>query len=259
MIQLNQVRFAYDKAVVLQDVTGLIPSAGLTFLLGENGSGKTTLLKCLLRLLSYEGEILIDGQDTADMTIPELARRVAYIPQSHTPRFNFAVTDVVLMGVSSHVRMFAQPKPHHLAIAEAALDRLGILALKDRGYGELSGGERQLVLIARALAQKADILVMDEPTANLDFGNQIRFLGLCRELIHQDLTIIITSHQPQHALQFADHTMLLHQGHVLRQGVPVDVITEENLRLLYGIDLKLHDLNGLKIPVFEGGTYEVLE
>lgn len=258
MITFSKLHFSYDEVEVLHGVSGQISPAKLTFLLGENGSGKTTLLKSLLRLLPYQGQVQVDGTPTESMSVKELARRMAYIPQNHTPRFNFRVSDVVLMGVSSSLGAFELPGEKDNATVLTALERMNISHLKDRGYAELSGGERQMVLIARALAQKADIVIMDEPTASLDFGNQIRLLEQCHELIKQGLTIVITSHQPQHALQFADEVILLHQGNILSQGAPEDILTRDNLKTIYGIDLIVHDLNGLKIPVYLGGTH-VLE
>lgn len=258
MITFSHLHFSYDEIPVLKGVSGSIAPGKLTFLLGENGSGKTTLLKCLLRLLPYQGEVLIDEKNIQDYTTRELARKIAYIPQNHTPRFNFLVKNVVLMGVSSSLGALAQPKKEHEVVVEEALERMNISHLSERGYAELSGGERQLVLIARALAQLPDILMMDEPTSSLDFGNQIRLLEHCLKLTKQGLSIAITSHQPQHALQFADETILLHRGEVIAQGPPRQIVTKESLFTLYGIDLMIHDLDGVPIPHYAGGAH-VLE
>ena len=171
---VNDLRFAYGDHQVLRGVTFRAEYGEFLSVLGPNGVGKSTLFRCMLGLLTPTGgEATIDGRPIGAMTAAQLARHIAYIPQSHNPVFNFSVFDMVLMGTTAQTGTLSAPKKEHLARAEAALERLGIAHLKDRGYANISGGERQLVLIARAIAQQAKILVMDEPSANLDYGNRL--------------------------------------------------------------------------------------
>jgi iron complex transport system ATP-binding protein len=168
--------------------------------LGPNGVGKSTLFKCILSLLrSYSGDILLDGVSTRSLTERQIARSIAYIPQAHGPVFPYSVLDVVLMGAAGSHRFFALPRSEDEQYALAQLEALGIADMADRDYSLLSGGERQLVLIARALAQRAQILVMDEPTANLDYGNQVRVMEHITNLSRRGYGVLLSTHNPEHA------------------------------------------------------------
>lgn len=203
-------------------------------LLGPNGGGKTTLLKTLLGLLAPRaGEVTLGGHPLASISVRERARRIGYVPQVHTGTFAFSVETVVLMGRTAYGSLFAQPGEKDHAIAARMLDRLGIAHLAQRSYTEISGGERQLVLLARALAQEPQFVVLDEPTASLDFGNQGKVLREIEALTGAGLGVLFTTHDPNHALRAAHRVCLLRAGKIVAEGKTSAVLTRDNLEALY--------------------------
>jgi iron complex transport system ATP-binding protein len=209
-------------------------------LLGPNGSGKTTLLKTLLGILApLAGEALIEGKPIASYAASERARRIAYVPQSHVPSFAFTVETVVLMGRTAHGSLFSAPSAADRAVAGRALERFGIAALRARPYTMLSGGERQLVLLARALAQEPQFIVLDEPTASLDFGNQGKVMSEIRALAAAGHGILFTTHDPNHALRAADRAFLMRDGQRLAEGRVREVLTRARLQTLYGAPIEM--------------------
>ena len=246
----EHLAFSYGDRPVLRDVSFTATSGELLSILGPNGVGKSTLFRCVLGTLRhYGGSISIDGDDLRDMAPKLLAQRVAYIPQSSYPAFNYSVLDMVLMGTSVRAGPFSPPRPEEEAVALEALERLGVAELAGRDFTRLSGGERQLVLIARALAQKAPVLLMDEPTANLDYGNQIRVLTQIRALAEAGYAVIQTTHDPEQAYQFSHRILAMKDGTVARFGPPQAVMTAELIRALYGIDVELESLRGDRLRV----------
>jgi iron complex transport system ATP-binding protein len=214
-------------------------------LLGPNGGGKTTLFKTLLGLLpAQEGCVLLDGQDLSRWPRRRFARHIAYVPQAHDAFFPFLVRDVVVMGRAAHIGLFAQPSAADHRAADGALAALGVGHLADRIYTQISGGERQLALIARALAQEPKILVMDEPTASLDFGNQVRVLAQIKALAASGIAILLSTHDPDHAFLCADQVALLHDGRIIALGPPEETVTAETLKVVYGIDVAVVTLPG---------------
>ena len=184
---------------VLRDLSFDWDKGDLLCILGANGAGKTTLYRTMLGLLPVlKGKIMIDGQELHAYGAPVLAKKIAYVPQYHNPPFPYRVFDVVLMGRGAHISNIGTPSEEDCRIAQQMLERMGISGLRDEIYTQISGGERQLVLIARALTQQTDYLLMDEPTSNLDFGNQIRVLKEIRKLADEGMGICLTSHYPEH-------------------------------------------------------------
>lgn len=211
-----------------------IAASEVLALLGPNGGGKTTLLKTLLGLLRpLAGKITVAGRALSDVSVRERARLVAYVPQVHQGTFAFTVEDVVLMGRSAHGNLFSQPSLHDREITGRMLVRLGIEHLAQRPYTLISGGERQLALIARALAQEPRLVILDEPTANLDFGNQGKVMREIRALAASGLAVIFSTHDPNHALRHADRAMLIRDGICHISGQARSVLTLANLRALY--------------------------
>jgi len=171
-----------------------------------------------------------------------MAQLVAFIPQSHHPSFNFSVSDIVLMGTTVQISTFSRPGKRQIMLVAEALERIGISHLRDRGYNQISGGERQLVLLARALVQETKILLLDEPTANLDYGNQIRVLTQIKTLAKEGYTIIQSTHNPDQTFLFSDTVMAMKDGKIVACGVPGDIFTEELIRNLYAADVKIQSL-----------------
>ena len=209
-------------------------------LLGPNGSGKTTLLKTLLGILPpLAGTALIDGKPIASYAAAERARRIAYVPQSHVPTFGFTVETVVLMGRTAHGNLFSAPSANDRLVASRALERFGIGALRERPYTMISGGERQLVLLARALAQEPQFIVLDEPTASLDFGNQGKVMHEIRSLAASGHGVLFTTHDPNHALRAADRAFLIRAGERIAEGAVREVLTRAQLETLYGAPVEM--------------------
>ncbi len=203
-------------------------------LLGPNGGGKTTLLKTLLGLLKPKaGEVRLAGKPLDDYSIRERARSIAYVPQVHVGTFAFTVETVVLMGRSAHGNLFSRPSAHDRQVAQGALERFGIAALSPRPYTEISGGERQLVLLARALAQEPQFIVLDEPTASLDFGNQGKVMREIKALAAAGHGVLFTTHDPNHAMRAAHRAFLLRDGTSLAEGKVADVLNRAQLETLY--------------------------
>ncbi|MDR2485302.1 MAG: ABC transporter ATP-binding protein [Treponema sp.] len=239
-LEARNVSFAYGKRAVLQDVSFTLSSGKLFALLGANGAGKSTLFRCILGLEPPQtGEVSLNGENIRKKSPAQLARHIAYIPQIHYPAFNYSALDMVLMGTAAQGREWSPPGAAQRQAAEEAMERIGFAHLRFRGFRELSGGEQQLVLIARALAQKASLLVMDEPAASLDYGNQFRVLRHIKALNRQGYGIILSTHNPDHAFLFADHALALHDTRIIASGAPAEVLTEQLITTLYGIPVAI--------------------
>lgn len=242
-IEAASLRFSYGDRLILDGVSFLARDKELLSILGPNGTGKSTLFRCILGLLSgYQGQVFLDGTDIRNFGIKDMARSIAYIPQSHYPSFNYTVFDMVLMGTTVQVSTLASPGVRQRKLALSALERLGIAHLKERGYTQISGGERQLVLMARALVQEARILILDEPTANLDFGNQIRVLSQIKSLAQEGYTIIQSTHNPEQSFLFSDRVMAMKNGKVLALGSPGEILGPQLIQELYGIEVEIQSL-----------------
>lgn len=239
-LAVEHLDFGYPGKTVGRDVS-LSISGGETFcLLGPNGSGKTTLFKTLLGLIPcHAGRVTIEGTDLATLSPAQVARKIGYVPQAQVGFFPFTVHDVVLMGRTAHIGLFSSPSAADRRIALDALGTLGIPHLADDIYTRISGGERQLVLIARALVQEPTFLIMDEPTASLDFGNQLRVLERIGRLAEQNIGVLFSTHDPDHAFLCSDRVALLHKGGLSGLGPPVTVVTADALRELYGVEVRI--------------------
>lgn len=239
-LEIKNAVCGYGKNNVVNGISMNVSSGEILCLLGPNGVGKTTFFKTILGFLKLKGgEILIDEKNIHSCSRKQLAKIIGYVPQSHTPPFPFKVFDVVLMGRTAHLSMFSSPSKEDRKIVERALEDLKIDYLRDKIYTEISGGERQMVLIARALAQDPKILIMDEPTSNLDFGNQIRVLEQINKLSERGLAIIMTSHYPNHAFLCSTKVAFMQKNNVFTVGSVDEVVTEDNLKEAYGINVKI--------------------
>ncbi|PZP53467.1 MAG: ABC transporter [Agrobacterium fabrum] len=245
ILKLRALGFGHGRRTIGREVTLAVAKGEVLALLGPNGVGKTTLFKTILGLLPVQaGEVLLDGKALSGWSRRERAKRIAYVPQTHAALFPFTVLDVVLMGRTAHLPAFAAPDGHDRDIALGALAGLGMGHLQDRPYTEVSGGERQMALIARALAQQPEILVMDEPTANLDYGNQLRLLSHIQQLAARGISIILSTHNPDHVFMVADRVALFHDGELIGLGPTAEMLTPEALKQLYGIDVVVGSIDG---------------
>ena len=251
MLQVRNLHFGHvrSEADVLRGV-GLEAARGeITTVLGPNGCGKTTLFKCIGGLWRPKnGEVVFDGVDILPQTHSQRARLLAAVPQEHEIPFPYSVFDVVLMGRASRIGAVASPSRHDRMRAQQALEETGIEGLREKACTKLSGGEKQLVFIARALAQDAPILLLDEPVSHLDFRHQQLILRKIRRLAcEKRLVALMTLHDPNLAMLYSDRVVLMNRGAVVSEGKPQAVITEEALRQVYGIDVRVISWNGFRI------------
>lgn len=248
-LEVDNLTFSYGKNLdnVLRDVSFSANEGDLLAVLGPNGVGKSTMFRCILGFLrNYSGYVSLEGTDIKALDHKQIAKKIAYIPQSTYPVFNFTVLDVVLMGLTNQINLLSEPKQEHVDEAYAAMQSLGIGHLKNAGYGEISGGERQLALIARALVQKAKILIMDEPTANLDYGNQWRVMRRIVNLANEGYIIILSTHNPDHAFLYANRVLMIMNGMVIADGAPEDVMTADLIRDVYGVNVSIEDYENVR-------------
>jgi iron complex transport system ATP-binding protein len=245
-LSVSHAEYYYDfkKSHGFKDINFDLTQPGIMSILGPNGCGKTTLLKCIDGLMKLNGgNIKINGKDLHHLSRVEVAKAVGYVPQFHQPSFAFSVLDAVLVGRAPHIGFFDAPKKEDIQIAEQALGTMGISYLANTPYTQLSGGERQMVLISRVLAQKPSLLLLDEPTSHLDFGNQIKLLTTLHKLADTGLPIIMTSHFPDHAFLVSNKVALMKRGELIDFGAPDEIITEANLEDVYKIKVKIVDVD----------------
>lgn len=237
-LEARHLDFGYRGHRVGNDVSLALKAGEVLCLLGPNGSGKTTLFKTLLGLLPAQGgAVMMDDVDLKTRARDEVARLVSYVPQAHAAFFPFTVREVVLMGRTAHLGVFSSPSRRDREVAQTVIERMRLAHLADSVYTRISGGERQLTLIARALAQEARVVVMDEPTANLDFGNQVRVLEHIQALAEAGMGVLLSTHDPDQAFECADRVAMLHEGRLAHLGAPDEVITSASLKQIYGVDV----------------------
>ena len=248
VLHVKDVHYSYAGYPVLSGVSFSVKKGELCGLFGPNGCGKTTLFKCCLRLLAlHKGSVHMGGEDVSDRPVEELAKTVSYVPQEHKPPFPYLVREVVLMGRTPHLGGFFGVKRKDKEIALHALDRLEISHLADRPYNQLSGGQRQLVLIARAIAQDTPIMFLDEPTSTLDFHNQMKIWEIMRSITEEGKTILACSHDPNHVAWFCDRVIVISNAGVVADGDPREVINEETLDLIYKKTCSVRSTDGVRI------------
>ncbi|AFM28050.1 ABC transporter ATP-binding protein [Desulfomonile tiedjei] len=251
MIAVTDMHYRHPHAAVavLNGMSFQAKSGQLTAILGPNGSGKTTLFKCISSIWKPQrGDVMYGGESILGTPHSKIARIIAVVPQEHEPPFPYSVLEAVSMGRAAHLGMFSVPSRSDYSKAEEAIARVGVAHLKDRPYTRISGGERQLVLIARALAQEAPVMLLDEPTSHLDFKNQVLVLKKVKEIAEQrKVTALMTIHDPNLAMLFCDRVVMINNGCVVSQGAAHEVITEENLSQVYGIDVSVVPVNGWRV------------
>ncbi|MCW4006375.1 MAG: ABC transporter ATP-binding protein [Candidatus Bathyarchaeota archaeon] len=238
-LTINKLSFSYASVPILKDLELFVEPGEVLSIVGPNGSGKSTLLKCINRILKpKENSVLIDGEDCSKIKLKELSKLMGYVPQSSTSTFPFTVFDVVLMGRRPYVNWSLSDRDTEI-VAEM-LDYLGIGELAMRHFNELSGGEQQKVIIARALAQQPKVMLLDEPTSSLDVRHQLEILCILRSLTQQgDRSVIVTMHDLNLACRFSDRMVMIKHGKIFACGTPQEVINEPNIEQVYGIKSKV--------------------
>lgn len=247
-LKVENLSFSYFDKQVLDNISFQVKKGEFVCVLGKNGAGKSTLFKLLLGFLKRdEGDIFIEDKSLDEFNRKELAREIAYIPQYSTSAFSYSVFHTVLMGTTCRLDTLGSPKAKEKKIALDALKQFGIDHLSYKNCDSISGGERQLVILARAIAQGSKILVLDEPTANLDYGNQFRVLDTISSLKKMGYSIILSTHNPEQALWFSDKVMFLDNKKILAYGRTKDIVSPSLLKQIYGIDIDLVEKDGRKL------------
>jgi len=245
-IIIKDLNFGYYDTEIFRNFSLEIDEGEILTILGPNGSGKTTLLKLIQKIiLPKSGDIIISGKNINNLTNKALSKSTSFVPQVHNQTFPYRVIDFVLMGRNPYISDYSIPKEEDIEIANKVLEEMGLYYLKDRPYTDISGGELRLVLIARGIVQNTEILLLDEPTAFLDFKNQLIVLETIKELKEKKkLTVIMTLHNPNEAYKYSDKILLIKKGEVISYGKPIDVINDENLKKVYSVDVEIVRYNG---------------
>ena len=254
-ILIEDISMAYARSKVLDKVSLTIGKGSVVTIVGPNGCGKTTLLKIINNLIRPDhGRVLVDGCPVGSLPAHRLARLMGYVPQGHKISFPFKVRDVVITGRMPYIPAFSSPNREDREMTEQVLALTGISGLADQPYTQISGGERQLVMIARAMVQQPSVLLLDEPTSYLDFKNQISTLKMIKEISkRQKVTVMMTLHDPNHALMFSDDVALLRklncdrEGNLVAFGPPDMVMTPKNILEAYGVEVEITEVKGRKI------------
>lgn len=237
-----------DAKKVLKNISFELRDGDFACILGPNGTGKSTLFKCILnRLQKYDGDVIIDGTNVKNMNYRTLSKYMAYIPQTFDNVYDFTVSETVLFGTAGSMNAFEAPKKEQEEKCIEALRKVGMEEFYDRSMNKLSGGEKQMVYIARAVAQNAKMLIMDEPTSALDFGNQIKALECIQGLSKEGYIVLTSTHDPQQALQYSNKTLAIKSGQVLGFGNTRDIINEELLTELYNQDIRIFEVGGMRV------------
>jgi len=257
-LEAKHITFSHRRRPVLNDASLEIRPGEIISLLGSNGAGKTTLLRLLLGFLKPRGgNIFLNGKPLSTFSRRHLARHLGYVPQAHVATFPYLVRDVVLLGCWPENGFALRPRNIDIDATLRTLERLGIHHLADRPYTEISGGERQLVLIARALMQGAKILIMDEPLSGLDYGHQVRLIKLLQSLAEEGRSVLMSTHHPDHAMWGSTRVALLIDGRIEADGPPAEVLDQAAMQRLYSVDvvsLRAPDGRVVFLPARHDGT-----
>lgn len=240
-LEIVKLQFGYDHNPTLKGLDLNLKEGKLTVILGPNGSGKTTLVKLMSKMMPPDsGQIYLHLSDIMKMSQKEISKSLAIVPQNTAVEFDFTVEEIVAMGRYPHLKRFQQEGPADLEIINEAMKATDVFSFRKRPINALSGGEIQRVIIARALAQKPKVLILDEPIAHLDIQHQIELLKLVKQLAQaQHITIAMILHDLNFAMAFADHIVLMHEGKIAAEGLPEEVLIPETIKSVYGVDICL--------------------
>jgi iron complex transport system ATP-binding protein len=248
MLEVRDLHYNYGTFPVLSGVSFDVGAGELCGLFGPNGCGKTTLFKCCLNFLkSHRGSIRMDGKDVKDLRVEDMAKIVAYVPQEHKPPFPYLAREVVLMGRTPRLNGFFGISREDKRKAAEALDLLGLTEMADYPYNQLSGGQRQMILMARAIAQETPLMFLDEPTSALDFSNQIRIWRIMRLVAERGVTILACSHDPNHVSWFCDKVVVMKDNRILKEGSSQNVITEDTMDEIYQDVCSVRSIGGIRM------------
>lgn len=240
-LEIRNISCGYDKSKpVLENVTFTVNSGEVCCILGPNGVGKSTLFKAILKLIKpISGQVFVDGDDISGWNRKRMAKVMAYVSQSHTPPFSYYVKDIVMLGRFASTGILGNPSKKDYEAVEEIMEKMGIRHLRNKAYTEISGGERQLLMIAKALAQEPQILILDEPTANLDYANMIVVIESIRKLAKSGMCVIFTTHLAEQAFMCNAKTALIMRNEPIIFGDAVSTITERNLNRAYNADVRV--------------------
>lgn len=240
ILEVKDLSYRYDNSrQIFHHVNFSLDKGEVLSILGTNGAGKSTLLNCIANLFKpHTGEIRLNGTPMASMHMREVAKIIGYVPQIHTPAYAYSVREFVVMGRTPYIGAFATPSAKDYQIADEALERMRIAHLRDKAYTEISGGERQQVTIARVITQQPQIILLDEPTAHLDYGNQYRVVQMVKQLASEGYALIMTTHNPDHAIILNGKVAILNREGVLGVGQAAETLSKDTLSSLYGLEIK---------------------
>lgn len=250
MLEVKSLAFSYGNNPVFENVSFSLKKGEIMCILGPNGAGKSTLIKCIAGILKPAGgSVFIQGKDTASLGVRGIARHIGYVPQQNEVVFPFTVLDFVVMGRAPHLSMFASPGAEDIKLAKESLAMVGISDLAERSVANLSGGQSQMVLIARALVQKPALLLLDEPTSHLDFGNQVLVLETVQKLASLGMSIVMNTHMPDHAFLLGDKAAALSGGRLVAVGKVETVVTSKMMSSVYGVNVAVREIEDMKRKV----------
>jgi len=248
MLRVNHLTFSYQKEETIKDINFEVKRGELSCLLGPNGSGKTTILKCLNGIIKpNEGAIYINNIKLEQIDRRNISRHISMVFQEHNVVFSYKVIDVVILGITPYLKFGTMPQKEDYKKAELTLKKLGLSKLKDRNYNELSGGEKQMVLIARALMQDTEFLILDEPSSHLDFKNQYLLMAEIKKLTEEGKGVITALHDPNLALSFCDRVIILKEGEIIAKGKTSDTLNNLNLQKAYDMEVKIDNINNRRV------------
>ena len=251
MIELENVTFSYGERKIFTDLSLNFSRNKITFIMGINGSGKTTLLRLIIGSLKPQnGRIFLDGHNMNSLDIRSRAKIISYVPQSMNLHADFSVKDYISLGRNPYISWDGRLSENDYKIVESSAESLGVVELMGKNFGELSGGQKQAVSIARALAQDTPIIVMDEPMSSLDVSRQADILVLLETLKSRGKTIILTTHNPNHAMNISCDVCIISNNRVLGNGNSLDVLTEDNISEVYGLQARIADFCGQRQLIF---------
>lgn len=253
--------FGYGNNTIIKNVNFEVEEHTIMTILGPNGVGKTTLLKCVMGFHKWRhGETLMDGKSVTGSREEEFWRRTSYVPQAKQSPFSYKVVDAVIMGLNTRQSFFAIPKKKDYEKAEHMLEHMGVIKLRDKYCNELSGGELQMVMMARALISEPELLILDEPESNLDMKNQIQIINAIEKISHDfNTSCLINTHFPNHALKISDTTLMMGYGHRQIMGKTIDIVTEENIKEFFDVHSRVVALEVDKKQYYTIFPYQIAE